>query len=157
VYEVFDLQPDNNRSMFGGERFDKLIKIFGDKYDLTATGFGMGDYTLIEFLNAWKLVPEFDHEVMVMVTVFSLELLKNSWNVALQLRKAKINTLLYPDSTAPLPRQLRYAHKKNIPWVVVVGPDEVRAGKVSLKNMESGKQKTVEMDRLVDRLRSNAE
>lgn len=152
VYEAFDMQPDNNRSMFGGERFDKLIKIFGDNYEMEATGFGMGDYTLIEFLKAWDLIPNFENQIKVLITVFSSEDLtfySESWKLAQKLREAGVNCSVFSDLTKSLQKQFKYANRKKIPWVVTVGPNELAESKVSLKDMLTGEQKTVSVEELL--------
>lgn len=152
VYEVFDLNPENNRSMFGGERFDELIKIFNDKYELEATGFAMGDVTLVEFLKGWNLLPDLESEVKVMVATTDTELCLNSFEIGQKLREAGINTNWYHDVEVKLDKQLKYANRKGIPWVVIVGPEEVEAGKVGLKNMKSGKQEMVTVEDAIKKL-----
>src|SRR5205085_8463308 len=56
VFEVFDKNPENNRSMFGGGRYDALLAEFGVE-PLPTVGFGMGDVTLLNFLQGHKLLP----------------------------------------------------------------------------------------------------
>lgn len=147
VYEVFDKNPENSRSIFGGERFDKLINIFGD-FNLPATGFAMGDYTLLEFIKGWNLLPEFRNETKVMVTVFSPELAKRSQEITDKLRKDKINTLLYlePDK---LDKQLKYADRKGIPYAIIIGPDEIKKGTVILKDMKKKEQREVTVEEAI--------
>jgi len=150
VYEVFDKNPENKRSMFGGERFDKLINIFGD-YELAATGFAMGDYTLLEFLKGWNLLPDFENETKVIVTVFSKELFDVSSKVANTLRKNKINTLLYLKDDK-LDKQLKFADKTEIPYAVIIGPDEEKEGKVVLKNLKNKTQKVMSVEEAVSEI-----
>ena len=148
VYEVFDINPDNNRSMFGGERFDNLVKIFGD-YELPATGYAMGDYTLIEFLKAWKLLPTLPVDSKVLVTIFDNKTRENSLKIAQKLRENGINTYSYlePDK---LDKQLKYADRVGIPYVVIIGPDEIKKKTVQLKDMKKKKQEEVSIENLVE-------
>lgn len=150
VYEIFDTDPKNNRSMFGGERFDKLINIFGD-YDLAATGFAMGDYTLLEFLRNWKLLPTLSTETKVLVTVFEEKLSQNSFKLTQDLRSEGINAELYLEAVK-LEKQLKYADRKGIPFVIVQGPDEAKKGTVQLKDMKSKTQKEVTPQEAVQKL-----
>jgi histidyl-tRNA synthetase len=96
VYEVFDKNPVNRRSIFGGERFDKLINIFGD-YDLPATGFALGDWTLKEFLTNWNLLPKYTPPAEYFITLWPSQdnkFLKADLAVADELRKKGKNVLL---------------------------------------------------------------
>jgi len=144
VYEVFDKNPENRRSMFGGERFDRLINIFG-KFDLAATGFAMGDITLLEFLKGWNLLPTFSATAKVLVTRFpdeTVELQQYSMKVAQELRNSGMNVDLYPTADK-LDKQLKYADKKGIPFVVIAGEEEMKKGVVKVKNLAKKTQAEV--------------
>ncbi|MFA5776047.1 MAG: histidine--tRNA ligase [Patescibacteria group bacterium] len=148
VYEVFDNNPNNRRSIFGGERFDKLINIFGD-YELPSTGFAMGDYTLLEFLTGWNLLPQFKSEVDYLVTVWPSDdskFLLKSLEVAEKLRAQGKNVVCWLDTGTKLEKQLKYADKKGIPQVVIIGEEELEKGVMTVKNLNTGKQKTLELD-----------
>ena len=67
------------------------------------------------------------------------------------LQKQGVRAELFPDS-AKMKKQMNYANNNAIPWVAMIGSDEMEAGTVSLKNMESGEQETVGVDRLRERL-----
>lgn len=148
VYEVYDKNQDNKRSMFGGERFDKLANIFGD-YNLPATGFAMGDYTLLEFLKNWKLIPEFVPNVDYLVTVWpsdSDKFFTASFKTAEKLRQKGFNTLLWDDSNTKIDKQLKFADKKEIPFVVILGESEIENKKIAVKNLKNQTQGTFEYD-----------
>lgn len=147
VYEVFDKNPENRRSMFGGERFDRLINVYG-KYDMAATGFAMGDITLLEFLKGWSLLPELPSTTKVLVTVFDETLKKESIALSKKLRDAGIATDLYT-TTDKLEKQLKYADKKGIPYVIIIGEEEVKKGTVIVKSMKEKSQKEVSITELV--------
>jgi histidyl-tRNA synthetase len=146
VYEVFDTNPENRRSMFGGERFDRLINVYG-KYEMAATGFAMGDITLLEFLKGWNLLPEMPSTTKVLVTVFSPNSVKESILFAKELRSAGVTVDLYttPDK---LEKQLKYADKKGIRYVAILGEDEIQSGTVMLKDMKEKKQEKVKREDL---------
>ena len=64
------------------------------------------------------------------------------------LRDKKINTELYPSFNAKLDKQFKYASRKNIPFVLVLGPDEAEKGVVTLKDLRSKKQKTLKLEEI---------
>ena len=146
VYEVFDKNPENKRSMFGGERFDRLINIYGN-YDLAATGFAMGDITLQEFLVGWNLLPKLNTTTDILVTRFpskdmQQELEDYSISIAQKLRKAGKNVDLYP-TPDKLDKQLKYADKKGITLVVIAGEDELSRKVVKIKNLVEKTQEEI--------------
>lgn len=147
VYEVFDTNPTNRRSLFGGERFDKLINIFGD-YDLPSTGFAMGDCTLLEFLKGWKLLPESKSNIDCLVTVWPSEdakFLLKSQEIASQLRAQGKNVFCWTETDTKLEKQLKYADKKDIPQVIIIGEEELEKGAMTIKDLKTGEQITCAM------------
>jgi histidyl-tRNA synthetase len=151
VFEQFDLNPDNRRSMFGGGRYDKLASIFGID-SIPAQGFAPGDYTTLNFLENWGLLPEFEPSAEVFVTVFNAELADESWQVANQLRHEGIRTELFVSSESSIADQFKYANRKKIAFVVVIGPEEIAAGLVVLKDMTSGEQGKMAINELSSKL-----
>ncbi len=152
VYEVFDKNPNNRRSLFGGERFDRLIEIFGN-YKLEATGFAMGDITLLEFLKNWNLLPELiNSETEYLVSVWptadknSTSYYEASYEVAKALRNKGKNVTLWTGSETRLDKQLKYADKKNIKYVIMIGENELKAGQVTIKDLTSQKQETKSLE-----------
>ncbi len=147
VYEVFDKNPLNRRSMFGGERFDKLINIFGD-YTLPATGFAMGDVTLLEFLKNWNLLPVIPYPTQYFVTLFKNEnkYLKASLKIAEKIREAGKNCLVWLESDTKMEKQLKYADVKQIPFVLIIGDNELTTNSVTIKNMLTTEQKTESLE-----------
>ena len=73
--------------------------------------------------------------------------------LANQLRNAGINTELYPDTTKKIAKQFDYANKKEIPFVIVVGGDEMKSGELSFKNMGSGVQEKLSIQEIIERLK----
>jgi histidyl-tRNA synthetase len=141
-------------SVLGGERFDKLIEtIAGVK--IPGTGFGLGFDRTLEAAEQFNLIPAFATNAQVLVTVFSNELLPESIRITGKLRQAMINTELYTDPNAKLDKQLKYADKKGVPYVVIAGPEEVSKSVVKLKNMQTKEQEVLTLDHLIEKLRSN--
>ena len=151
VYEVFDKNPNNKRSMFGGERFDKLINIFGD-LDLPATGFAMGDITFLEFLKDWNLLPKIESKTEYLVTVWPSDkskYLTASLKTADKLRSAGKNAEIWLETDSKLDKQLKYADNKQISYCLILGEKELDTGTVTIKDMKAKSQKTIPLKNLL--------
>lgn len=130
-------------SVTGGGRYDKLLKTLGGP-DLPATGTTVGldrVCDVIEELNLWPKLKS--TPIKILVTVFSPDLLSKSIDLAKKLRDTNINTELYPDDLTKLDKQLKYADKKGIPYIAIIGPEEVANNKVVLKNLKTKEQTSV--------------
>lgn len=148
VLEGWDVKG-NFRSIWGGGRYDNLTTDVGGKIRIPGVGFAMGDMVLKELLIANGKYPKLKFcSTQVLVTVFSKELLVQSIEVAKMLRENGINTELYPDEAAKLDKQLKYADKKGIPFVVIIGPEEAAKKSVVIKNLKTGEQKIIVLNEL---------
>ncbi len=126
-------------SVGGGERYDKLVSRY-TKNDIPGTGIAIGFDRTLDALTALDLLPAKATLTNVLVTFFGPELMDASLTLAKALRAASLNVDTYPDPTAKLKKQLSYANAKQIPFVVILGPDEAKESKVTLKNMTTGEQ-----------------
>lgn len=148
IYETWVTEPKIG-SISGGGRYDQLLKNLGGP-DLPATGSTIGldrACDVIEELNLW---PNINPTITkVLVTIFSANELNQSINLANLLRDAGINTELYPEDSAKLDKQLKYADAKSIPYVVIIGPEEVKENKVVLKNLKTKEQIKTTTENLV--------
>lgn len=126
-------------SLGGGGRYDNLIGQLGG-VAMPAVGVAFGFDRMVEVAEQLQLIPEDIAATQVLVTVFAKETLGTSLAAAQQLRQSGLATELYPE-IEPLPKQLKYADKKGIPWVVIIGEEEVKQNKVTVKNMQTGKQR----------------
>ena len=126
-------------SVLGGERFDNLVeKISGKK--IPGTGFGLGFDRTLEAALQLNLIPQLKTKTKVLVT--------SSLEVAQKLRQEGINCELYPDQDAKLEKQLKYANKKGIPFVVITDKQEIK-----LKNMMTRQQKTCTLDECLQEIK----
>jgi len=82
------------------------------------------------------------------LTVFSAETLGETLKLAQTLRNSKINAEVYPE-TVRLDKQLKYADKKGIPYVVIIGPEEVKENKIVLKNLKTKEQIKTTIENLI--------
>lgn len=125
-------------SLGGGGRYDKLIKQLGG-VDMPAVGVAFGFDRMIDAATELNLMDTAQSGARVLVTVFNEDLASTSLSVANQLRGAGVNTEIFP-GTDKLEKQLKYADKKGIPFVILIGPEEVEKNIVIVKNMRSGEQ-----------------
>lgn len=138
-------------SVLGGERFDKLIeKITG--VVIPGTGFAVGFDRTLEAAEELGMIPELKTMTQVLVTIFDEKLMDRSLEVATELRNAGIRTELYPSMSEKISKQMKYANKKGIPYVVIIGEEEVQKNAIMLKNMANGEQESLSLSEVVKRL-----
>jgi len=127
-------------SIGGGGRYDDLTGMFGLK-GLTGVGVSFGAdriYDVLEELNLFPASAEVGTKVLI--SNFDAAAEKYALPIVQQLRNAGIAAELYP-SSAKLKKQMAYADAKNIPYVILIGGDEIASGELTLKDMQSGEQK----------------
>jgi len=134
-------------SVGGGERYDGMIERITGK-NIAGTGIAFGFDRTLEALEALNLIPKPKTVSQVLVTVFSPDLLVQSIKVAKKLREVGVSIELYPDDNTRLDKQLKYADKKGVPFVIVIGPEETKTGSVVVKNMSTGTQETLPLSEL---------
>lgn len=141
-------------SICSGGRWDKMIGNFNCQ-DLPAVGFGLGFDRTVEILQTSGLIPNIASSAKVLVTIFSKELEQKSIDTLVLLRSKSINTELWLDPESKLEKQLKYADQKGIPYVLIIGPEESEANKVTLKNLEKQTQdKLITLDEAIQKLTS---
>lgn len=153
---IFEVKIDDypGGSVLGGGRYDNLIDNLCN-VDIPAVGFALGFDRTIEALDLFGLFPKERTYTKVLVSVFNKELADESTLVAANLRQNSIETEIFPSHEAKLDKQLKYADKKGIKWLVVIGPDEVKKNKVVLKNLETGKQIDVKLEELPEKIETS--
>ncbi len=138
-------------SVLGGERYDKLVSRFINR-EIPATGFAVGFDRTIDAMEELKLFPELKTKTAVLITVFSPDLLAKSLKIAAILREGGINTDVFSHPPYKIDKQLKYADRNNIQYVVIVGPEEAERGYVKLKNLRTGKQSEITQESLLNSL-----
>ncbi len=142
---IFEIRSDDfPGSLGGGGRYDELIGMFM-KQPVPACGFSLGLERIILLLEERNASFGPDSGPDVLVSVFSNELAGESLKVAQELRAMDIKVDLYPGS-GKLKKQFKYANTRNIKTVIVLAPDEIEKGEVSIKDMECGEQKSLSRD-----------
>lgn len=141
IFEIHDNHPENNRSLFGGGRYDNLVGLFGGE-SLSGFGFGMGDVTLENFLRIRELWPKVPKPVDLFLVLFSEEMVLPTQKLAADLRRQGLNveTALKADK---LGKQFKNADNRGARFVGVLGPDELAAGKLVIKDLSAGSQESV--------------
>lgn len=146
VFEVFDNNPDNNRSMFGGGRYDGLVAAFGVEA-VPTVGFGMGDVTLQNFLEAHKLLPTMHSDTDVYVVLIG-DVYEKAQKPIAELREMGLNIAL--DSTGrKADKQIKTALKKDVDYVLFIGEKELAEEQYAIKNLHSGVEEKHGLQRIV--------
>jgi len=133
VFEVFDKHPENNRSLFGGGRYDNLLALFGED-QVPAVGFGMGDVTMRDFLAVRDLIPRYVSTTKVYCAVASPDVVPEAMKIAGELRAQGVNAAV-DLGDKKLGDQIKNADKQKIPYLIVIGPSEVESGEFSVRNL----------------------
>ncbi len=150
VFEVNDTNPDNNRSMFGGGRYDGLVGSFGVE-PIATVGFGMGDATIENFLETHKLIPKL-HSTTKLYVVTIGKVLKEAQDIVRQLRFGGINVAI--DLTDRKPdKQIKAALKMGVENLLFVGEEEIQNSSFILRNVESQKEDTLSVQQIVEHLK----
>jgi len=152
---IFEIEIDGYTagSVCGGGRYDNLIGLFSP-HSIPAVGLAFGFDRTLEAMEALNLFPEDLSTTKVLVTIFSPDLADKSLEITSRLRSKNINTEIYLDAGAKMDKQLKYADKKNIPYVVIIGPDEIANSAITLKNLQKRSQETCSLEDLASKITS---
>lgn len=150
IYESIVEEPKIG-SLTGGGRYDELVGMFSGQ-NIPATGTTIGIERIIDVMTELNMLPESKTKTQALVTIFDAATRNASLDVAKNLRRAGINTEIFFD-VGGLKKQFKYADKKGVPYVVILGPDEVTRNEASLKNLKSGEQSNVSIEKLIDILK----
>ena len=149
VFEAFETSGSLKRAILGGGRYDNLLADVGGQ-PLAAVGFAMGDVVMGIVLQENGLLPEFvPTPASVLVTVFDENMWMKSFELAAQLRGAKLNTMVYPEPVK-LQKQFKFADRMKMKIALTIGPDEAANDQVAVKNLVNGEQVTVKREAVVD-------
>ncbi|NBA89220.1 histidine--tRNA ligase [Emticicia sp. CRIBPO] len=151
IFEVKALNVQMG-SISGGGRYDNLTGTFGMP-GLSGVGISLGVDRIFDVMEELQLFPEQATQATtkVMITNFDEECRNAGLPVLTRLRAAGINAEIYPESVK-LKKQFDYANKKNIPYVLIIGSEEIITQTYSLKNMVTGEQSQVSVEQLIEKL-----
>ncbi|OGG71197.1 histidine--tRNA ligase [Candidatus Kaiserbacteria bacterium RIFCSPHIGHO2_12_FULL_53_13] len=153
IFEVYDTDENNKRSLFGGGRYDNLLALFGGG-SIPAVGFGMGDVTTRDFLEAHNLLPVYAPATELMLCIVEKNALPHAMKLAQELRREDV-TVAVNFSDKRVGDQIRQADKMKIPFVIAVGAQERESGRYTIKNLSSGNEITLPADRIAEHLFSS--
>ncbi len=139
-------------SITGGGRYDELVGMFLDR-SIPATGTTIGIERIFDAMEELDMFPPSVGKTTAQVLVARVEpgLVDEALKVATKLRKAGIKTELYFEDNT-LKAQIQHARKKGIPFVAILGPDEVAAGTVTIRDMREGRQETLKIEDAVGQI-----
>lgn len=146
VFEVFDNDPENNRSMFGGGRYDGLISQFGVE-PVPTIGFGMGDVTFKDFLETHNLVPKLKSTNDITILIRD-EALEGAHKVARELREMGVNTAV-DYSGRKIDKQIKSAIKSGVKYLLFVDANDLKEEIFTLKNLVNDKEERHSLHRIV--------
>lgn len=151
VYETF---LDNYReigSVCSGGRYDNLAENYTDK-SLPGVGIAIGVTRLFDQLNDLKLIKTEKESISDVLVISTSDDVSECLPIANTFRKEKINTEVYMNDKK-MKAKFKYADKLKIPYVAIIGEDELKENKVSLKNLVTGKQDTINIQEAVEILK----
>jgi histidyl-tRNA synthetase len=138
-------------SICGGGRYDELTDIFGLP-DISGVGISFGADRIYDVMNELGLFPEDQIQTtQVFFVNFGAEEEKYCMPLLAELRRKGVNAEIYPESVK-MKKQMTYANNKHIPFVVLVGADEMKKDSVTLKNMHSGEQTMIKKTQLLPKI-----
>jgi histidyl-tRNA synthetase len=147
VFEVFDTDPANNRSLFGGGRYDNLVSLFGGE-PIPAIGFGMGDVTLMDFLETHSLLPQnLTGAPDLFIGIPSESDISHAQGAAELLRTHGVNVLVHI-SNKSLGDQIKEAVRRKIPYFIAFGGQEAETGMVTLKVLAESREESISLENL---------
>ncbi len=140
-------------SVGGGGRYDKLLSLF-TKTSYPSVGFSFGFDRTVEAMEEQNLFPKALNEssTKVLITIFNFDLIEESLKNTSTLRNKGINTEIYLEQNTKIDKQLKYADKKSIPYVIIIGPEEKEKNVVKLKNMRERTEETLSLEEVIKKL-----
>jgi len=151
VFEAYDQAGGDLGSIFGGGRFDKLCRIYG-KRDMPATGVAGGFERLMLSLERKDFFPDLEQKPEAFVVMVNEKVWKETVDIVRQLRSEGIRTD-YDLKQRSLQKQLEYADALKARVALIVGPRELKEGKVRLRDMRSGKESDVKISAVAEEVK----
>lgn len=151
VIELYDIGGDKNpRALFGGGRYDDLLELFGES-KIPAFGLGWGDVTTLDYIKTYGLEPKYKSDIDVFICLMDNSFKKYIYPLANILRNNGLNTLVQLTPTK-LSNQLKFASNKSIPWVIIIGEDEIDKGVIQVKDMLKRESFLIKKDDVIQKI-----
>ncbi len=146
VFEVYDNNPANRRSVFGGGRYDDLLTIFGGE-KIPAVGFGAGDVIIRDIMETYNLLPAYQSPTVLAICTLARPDQDYAQELAQKFRAAGLNAAVNL-TDKKVGDQIKSAVKQKIPYIICLGEDERKSGQFKLKNLATGEEKIATEDSL---------
>lgn len=153
VFEVYSTDPENNRSIFGGGRYDNLTSIFGEE-SVPAVGFGMGDVTTRDVLETYGLLPNYEFPAILSICPLNDAFYNYSSELAQDLRDSGISVIV-DYSGKKIGDQISKAIKKGIQFIICIGEEEINRNKFTIKIVNKNKEKSVSRNKIAKFVEKN--
>ena len=151
IFEIFDTNKENPRSIFGGGRYDNLLAIFSDK-KMPAVGFGLGDLTMRDFLETHNLLPKFENQLKIWICPAPGVDMTEIYKISQELREKGISNSI-DLSDKKLGEKIAGGEKRGVPYVLIIGNDEISNKKYKLKIMTEREEKELSLEEIVSMVR----
>jgi len=148
IFEFFDTNPENTRSLFGGGRYDNLLSLFSSE-QIPAVGFAVGDVTLKDFLETHDILPELDTAPDIYLATPSLDDIPAAQAFANTLREEDVSVFVNLVDKK-IGDQIKDAEKRDVLHVIVYGENEANGSMVTVKNIETGEELETKKDNVID-------
>src|SRR3989344_5919773 len=148
VFEVFDIDKENPRAIFGGGRYDDLVGAFTNQ-SVPAIGFGMGDVTIHDFLETHKLLPKINSTTDIYICIAPNTEVSGVYKLAEVFRENGINVAV-DISGKKLGDQLKSLDKRDIPFVMTIGSEELKSKNFVMRNTETREEKKGNIDEIIN-------
>ena len=152
---VWEIKVNNIQmgSLGGGGRYDNLTEMFGGR-DMSGVGISFGIERIYDVMEELKLFPaDLSETTKVLFVHFDEASEAYAFDQLQKVREHEIPSEIYP-GRKKLDKQMNYANDKKIPFVVVIGGDEMASGKLSYKNMTTGDQQKLTIEEIIERLKA---
>jgi len=150
VFEVFDTDTRNPRSLFGGGRYDNLVSLFGGD-SIACVGFGMGDVTLSDFLETHDLTPRTNDAPFLYVGTPSKDDVPAAQLFAKSLRDSGVSVLVHIGGKS-LKDQIKEAVRREITYFIVFGSNETNSDSLTVKKLSENTEEIVSKENLSEYL-----
>jgi histidyl-tRNA synthetase len=144
VFEVFDLNPTNRRAVFGGGRYDDLLALFGND-KVPAVGFGHGDLIARDIMETYGTLPKIPRVAEIAICIVGEQNTPYALDLAQKLRNEG-KKIVVDLSGKKVGDQISNAGKRGIPKVICIGDEEVKNGKIRMKDLASGDEVQINND-----------
>jgi len=150
VFEVFDLNPINIRSLFGGGRYDNLVDLFGAE-SVPAVGFGMGDVTIQDYLETYDLIPKLKTKTDLTICTVEETITPTALEIAAVLRKNGLGVVV-DYTNKKIGQKIKSAEKDYSVYVLCLGEEELKNDAYTLKKLADFSEEKFSKEQLLNKL-----